>query len=92
LRGPQWGSNRFGTDEFIQCCRVLGTEPYICVNMGTGTLDEAQAWVEYCNCTGDTYWANRRRENGHEEVEMALVELYRVTGEKRYPEGGALLR
>ena len=60
-------SNRFGTDEFIEYCRLLGAEPYICVNMGTGTMDEAQAWVEYCNGTGDTYWANRRRENGHEE-------------------------
>ncbi len=60
-------SNRFGTDEFMQYCRVLGSEPYLCVNMGTGTLDEAQAWVEYCNGTGNTYWANLRRKNGHEE-------------------------
>jgi len=30
-------------------------------------MDEAEAWVEYCNGTGDTYWANRRRENGHAE-------------------------
>jgi alpha-L-arabinofuranosidase len=60
-------SNRFGTDEFIEYCRMLGAEPYICVNMGTGTMDEAQAWVEYCNGTGDTYWTNLRRENGHEE-------------------------
>jgi alpha-N-arabinofuranosidase len=60
-------SNRFGTDEFIEYCRILETEPYICVNMGTGTIDEAQAWVEYCNGTGDTYWANLRRKNGHEE-------------------------
>jgi alpha-L-arabinofuranosidase len=60
-------SNRFGTDEYIEYCRVLGTEPYICVNMGTGTIDEAQAWVEYCNGAGDTYWANLRRQNGHEE-------------------------
>ncbi len=59
--------NRFGTDEFIQYCRILGTEPYICVNMGTGTMDEAQAWVEYCNGTGNTYWANLRRQNGHPE-------------------------
>jgi alpha-L-arabinofuranosidase len=59
-------SNRFGTDEYIEYCRVLGTEPYICVNMGTGTIDEAQAWVEYCN-GADTYWANLRRQNGHEE-------------------------
>ena len=40
-------------------------EPVLCLNMGTGTLDEALAWVEYCNGTGDTYWANRRRANGH---------------------------
>ena len=60
-------SNRFGTDEFIEYCRLMGAEPYICVNMGTGTMDEAQAWVEYCNGTGDTYWANLRRANGHEE-------------------------
>ena len=45
-------SNRFGTDEFIEYCRALGAEPYICVNMGSGTMDEAQAWVEYCNGTG----------------------------------------
>jgi alpha-L-arabinofuranosidase len=65
-----WGaeeSNRFGTDEFIEYCRAMGTEPYICVNMGSGTMDEAQGWVEYCNGTGDTYWANLRRANGHPE-------------------------
>ncbi|PYM56329.1 MAG: alpha-N-arabinofuranosidase [Candidatus Rokuibacteriota bacterium] len=60
-------SNRFGTDEFIAYCRVLGTEPYICVNMGSGTMDEAQAWVEYCNGVGNTSWANLRRANGHPE-------------------------
>jgi alpha-N-arabinofuranosidase len=45
----------------------MNIEPYLCVNMGTGTIDEARAWVEYCNGTGDTYWANLRRQNGHEE-------------------------
>ncbi len=59
--------NRFGTNEFMQFCKLLGTEPYICVNMGTGTMDEAQGWVEYCNGTGNTYWANLRREHGHEK-------------------------
>jgi alpha-L-arabinofuranosidase len=47
-----WGgeeSNRFGTDEYLSYCEELGTEPYICLNMGTGTLEEALAWVEYCN-------------------------------------------
>ena len=52
-----WGgeeSNRFGTDEFLAYCAELGTEPYICLNMGTGTLEEALAWVEYCNGARDT--------------------------------------
>jgi alpha-N-arabinofuranosidase len=65
-----WGaeeSNRFGTDEFLAYCAALGTEPYICVNMGSGTFDEAQAWVEYCNGSGNSYWANLRRANGHPE-------------------------
>jgi alpha-N-arabinofuranosidase len=59
--------NTFGTDEFLAYCRELGAEPYICLNMGTGTLDEARAWVEYCNGSGNTYWADLRRENGHPE-------------------------
>jgi alpha-N-arabinofuranosidase len=59
--------NRFGTDEFIDYCRALDTEPFIVVNMGSGSMDEAQAWVEYCNGTGNTHWANLRRKHGHEE-------------------------
>lgn len=60
-------SNRFGTDEFLRYCRLINAEPYLCINMGTGTLDEAQAWVEYCNGAGDTYWANLRRQHGQLE-------------------------
>ncbi|MGH3403837.1 MAG: alpha-N-arabinofuranosidase [Streptosporangiaceae bacterium] len=65
-----WGGeepNRFGTGEFMAYCAELGTEPYVCLNMGTGTLEEALAWVEYCNGAGQTAWAARRRENGHDE-------------------------
>ncbi len=60
-------SNRFGTDEFIEYCRKLSAEPYICVNMGTGTMQDAADWVEYCNATTDTYWANLRKKNGYAE-------------------------
>jgi alpha-L-arabinofuranosidase len=60
-------SNQFGTDEFIAYCHKLGAEPYICVNMGTGTMQDAADWVEYCNATTDTYWANLRKKNGHAE-------------------------
>ena len=45
----------------------MKAEPYLCLNFGTGTLDEALGWVEYCNGTNDTYYANLRRKNGHEE-------------------------
>jgi len=57
-------TNRFGTDEYIEYCREIGAEPYICVNLGTGTLDEALRWLEYCNGEGKTYYANLRRKYG----------------------------
>lgn len=39
--------NQFGTDEFLEFCRLAGTEPYVNVNAGTGTPEEAARWVEY---------------------------------------------
>ena len=58
-------SNQFGTADFIGLCREVGAEPLICVNMGTGTVEEAMHWVEYCNGTGDTWYANLRRSHGY---------------------------
>ncbi|KAK9489354.1 glycoside hydrolase superfamily [Lipomyces doorenjongii] len=57
-------TNLFGTDEFMEWCEEMGCEPYLCFNMGTGTLEEALAWVEYCNLDGDSYYAKLRRQNG----------------------------
>lgn len=65
-----WGgveSNMIGTDEFLQYTKKLGIEPYICVNLGTGTLDEARNWVEYCNVEKGTYYSDLRRKYGSEE-------------------------
>jgi len=65
-----WGaleSNRFGTDEFLRYCERIGAEPYICINAGLGSVDEARQWVEYCNETRPTYWAKQRAKNGHEK-------------------------
>ena len=65
-----WGfreSNAFGTDEFVEWCRRAATEPYFCVNLGTGTMDEARNWVEYCNVEKGTYWSDLRRRNGYEK-------------------------
>lgn len=65
-----WGGvlrPEFGTAEFVQYCRSVGAEPMICVNMASGTPEEAGNWVEYCNGTSDTYYANLRRSHGYEE-------------------------
>jgi alpha-N-arabinofuranosidase len=60
-------SNRFGTDEFLRYCELIGAEPYVCINAGLGTIDDARHWVEYCNEAQHTYWADQRRKNGREE-------------------------
>ncbi len=58
-------TNQFGTDEFVEYARRVGTEPYFAVNMGTGTIEEAQQWVEYCNVKEGPYYAELRKKNGH---------------------------
>ncbi|MEM2762472.1 MAG: alpha-N-arabinofuranosidase, partial [Candidatus Bathyarchaeia archaeon] len=65
-----WGAeetNRFGTDEFIEFCRLIGAEPFITVNAGSGTALEAARWVEYCNLKGNTFYAKLREKYGHPE-------------------------
>ncbi|MGQ8334979.1 alpha-N-arabinofuranosidase [Sunxiuqinia sp. A32] len=65
-----WGGiedNHFGTAEFIEYCREINAEPFLVVNIATGTPKEAANWVEYCNGTGDTYYANLRRSHGYEQ-------------------------
>ena len=57
--------NTFGTDEFIAYCRLVGAEPYLCTNAGTGAPEEMSDWVEYCNLEGDSRWARLRGANGH---------------------------
>ncbi len=60
-------SNRFGTDEFLAYAEEIGAEPYIAINLGLGTLDDARYWVEYTNESRPTYWAELRRSNGRDE-------------------------
>lgn len=65
-----WGGyedNSFGTDEYMEFCEAVGCEPMICVNFGSGTAQEAAAWVEYCNGASDTQYGQMRAENGHPE-------------------------
>jgi alpha-N-arabinofuranosidase len=65
-----WGTvetNRFGTHEFMDYVARVGTEPYICVNLGTGTWVEAQRWVEYVNSSQDTAVTRMRKKNGRQK-------------------------
>lgn len=66
-----WGGvvedNSFGTHEFLNLCEELGTEPYICGNMGSGTVEEMSKWVEYITFDGESPMANLRRENGRDK-------------------------
>ncbi len=57
----------FGTDEYIELCRKIGCEPYICTNAGTGTAEEMSDWVEYCNLTKEGPYAKQRIANGYPE-------------------------
>lgn len=69
-RNLHWGGftdNSLGTDEYVMLCRSLGAEPMICVNFGSGSAEEAAAWVEYCNGDLSTYWGRKRAANGHKD-------------------------
>jgi alpha-N-arabinofuranosidase len=58
-------TNQFGTHEFIQFCKLCGVEPYFAANVGTGSPEEFQQWVEYCNApAGATTLADERAANG----------------------------
>src|SRR2546423_3477565 len=66
-----WGgvieTNQFGTHEFLNLCEMLGIEPYICGNVGSGTCQEMMEWVEYMTSDSDSTLANERKANGREK-------------------------
>jgi alpha-N-arabinofuranosidase len=66
-----WGgvteSNHFGTHEFFRFCELLGAEPYVCGNVGSGTVREMAEWVEYMTFPGKSPMADLRRKNGRKE-------------------------
>ena len=66
-----WGDvvedNSFGTHEFMALCELLGTDPYVSANVGSGTVREAAEWIEYLTRADDSPMAQLRRDNGREE-------------------------
>lgn len=66
-----WGgvteNNHFGTHEFLDLCEQLGCEPYICGNLGSGSVREMAEWVEYITFDGQSPLADLRRSNGRDQ-------------------------
>jgi alpha-N-arabinofuranosidase len=58
-------SNQFGIHQFMQLCRLIGAEPYVAANVGSGTPAEFHDWVSYCNAPAGTLTlADERAANG----------------------------
>jgi alpha-N-arabinofuranosidase len=66
-----WGgvteNNNFGTHEFLELCELLETEPYIAVNIASGTVQEAYQWMEYVSQDKDSPMSRLRKQNGREK-------------------------
>ena len=65
-----WNSletNQFGTNDFMDWCKLVNTEPLLGFNLGTGTPEQAVAYVEYCNVDKGTKWSELRRSHGYEQ-------------------------
>jgi alpha-N-arabinofuranosidase len=66
-----WGDvvedNAFGTHEFMDLCELLGAEPYVSGNVGSGTVREMSEWIEYLTRADDSPMAALRRSHGRDE-------------------------
>ena len=66
-----WGDvvedNSFGTHEFMALCELLGADPYVSANVGSGTVREAAEWIEYLTRADDSPMARLRRSHGREQ-------------------------
>jgi alpha-N-arabinofuranosidase len=65
-----WGgvdTNAFGTHEFMDLCEMLGAEPSITGNLGSGSPQEMMEWIEYMTSDSDSALARLRRQNGRDK-------------------------
>jgi alpha-L-arabinofuranosidase len=66
-----WGNvtedNSFGTHDFLNMCELLGTEPYLSANVGSGTVQEVSEWVQYVGFPGKSPMSDLRKQNGREK-------------------------
>lgn len=70
-----WGGvtedNSFGTHDFLDMCELLGAEPYLSGNVGSGTVQELSDWVQYVSFDGISPMSKLRKENGREKPWVA---------------------
>jgi alpha-N-arabinofuranosidase len=63
-----WGKyvedNSFGTHEFLAFCKLIGAQPYLAANVGTGSPQEMRDWIEYCNFPKGSTLSDERAANG----------------------------
>lgn len=67
LAWNQIENNHMGTDEYAKFCELIGADNFLCINGGTGSLDDARHWVEYCNVEKGTHYSDLRRKYGNEK-------------------------
>lgn len=70
IMNTHWGgiteNNHFGTHEFFELVDQLGCEAYVNGNVGSGTVQEMQEWVEYITMDSDSPMSELRRKNGRD--------------------------
>jgi alpha-N-arabinofuranosidase len=66
-----WGGvtedNSYGTHDFLNMCELIGAEPYLSANVGSGTVQEVSEWIQYTNFGGVSPMSKWRKENGREK-------------------------
>lgn len=84
-----WGDvvedNSFGTHEFFDLCEQLGCEPYVCGNVGSGSVQEMEEWIEYMTFAGDSPMSRLRQANGRKDPWRLT---YFGIGNENWGEGG----
>lgn len=86
-----WGGvtepNTFGTHEFMDFLEQIGSEPYVSVNVGSGSVQEASEWLEYLTAPQPDALAAERAANGHPApYKVAFVGI----GNENWGCGGAM--
>lgn len=66
-----WGGvtedNSFGTHDFLNMCELIGAEPYMAANVGSGSVEDLIDWVQYVNFEGASPMSKLRLDNGREK-------------------------